>query len=444
MDENEFSDVEGRLRRAAAGRRPGAPDELLRFIDEVPERYQRRRGLTLKLALPRLRGRFALAATAVALVVAVAAGTLLVSMRNSQNAAADPAAPSMAGWTWQRADGTILGSHISPTDQQAFQVANGFIGTCGGGDQEALCTSADGLHWTTPADPAIVVAVGSRQFMPHEVVRSGSVWIALDLGGPSGGVPVLWRSTDGVHWSQVDSPGFKDLSLAPVVAVLATGFVVEASEYAAPPDFAFTSTDGLTWTRSSQLPVSPMYLPDSGPMRLVVSGDMSDSATGQVWQTLDGKTWTPVQLPGVLLARAYSLADGGFVGWGWKTTNGTSTPAENSAVASYHILRSTDGVSWQVDQGDLQGEPCSLVVVGDRLFAAVLSPACDTAPLDSAVQIWQSSDSGRTWQPVVDSSGKSMSGKLWRMGDRVTISSWDPETSAWRLAWVGTPTSSTP
>ncbi len=439
MDENEFSDVEGRLRRAAAGRRPGAPDELLRFIDEVPERYERRRGLTLKLALPRLRGRFALGATAVALVVAVAAGTLLVSMRNSQNAAADPAAPSMAGWTWQRADGTIFGFNVFPTDQQAFQVANGLIGICGGGDQEALCTSADGLHWTTPADPAIVVAVGSRQFMPHGVVRSGSVWIALDWGGPSGGVPVLWRSTDGVHWSQVDSPAFKDLSLAPVLAVLANGFVVEASENATTiTDFAFTSTDGLTWTRSSQLPVSPMYTPDSGPMRLVVSGDMSDSATSQVWQTLDGKTWTPVQLPGVLLARAYSLADGGFVGWGWKTT-----PAENIA-GLYHILRSTDGVSWQVDQGDLQGEPCSLVVVGDRLFAAVLSPACDTAPLGSVPQIWQSSDSGRTWQPVVDGAGHQMSGILWRMGDRLTISSWVPKTPAWRLTWVGTPTSSTP
>jgi hypothetical protein len=363
-------------------------------------------------------------------------------MRNGQNAAADPAAPSMAGWTWQRADGTILGS-LTQRDQQAFHVANGFIGICGRGDQVALCTSADGLHWMTPADPAIVVTVGSRQFMPHHVVRFGSVWIALDWGGP-----VLWRSTDGVHWSQVDSPALRDLSLGRMVAVLANGFVVEASENATSEnattitDFAFTSTDGLTWTRSSQFPVSPMYTPDSGPMRLVVGGDMSDSATGQVWQTLDGKTWTPVQLPGVWLADAYSLADGGFVGWGWKTTISTSTPAENSA-GLYHILRSTDGVSWRVDQGDLQGEPCSLVVVADRLFAGVL-PACDTAPQGSVPQGWQSSDSGRTWQPVMDGTGQQMSGRLWRMGDRATISSWVPETSAWRLAWVGTPTSSTP
>jgi hypothetical protein len=459
VDEREFEDLEIRLRRSAAGHRPAVPDELMRFIDTVPDSYHRRSRLATAIALPRLRAGFAVAATAAALIVAIVAGMALVSVRNGQpGASIDPEAPvTGSGWTWQRADGSVLGGidivgGLGSALQPAFQVANGYVGLCGaGGDNETLCTSSDGLRWTSPADPKIVVVAGGGQFLPNDIVRSGSVLVALGQGERSDMSGLLWRSTDGLHWSEDDSPTLYGFS-GQTIGVLAGGFAMignMSGDIGGWPRWVMTSADGLDWVRSSQLPVKPRTF-GVGPMRLFVGG--SAGATTEVWQSLDGTEWTRVDMPaGITPVREYTLSGGGFVGSGWVgTSQGDANTLANTFLAS-HLLRSADGVSWQIDDDGIPGEAGNLVAAGGRLFANVSVPYTATATptyapyspewMAQMYAIWQSSDEGRSWQPVADGTGRQMSGLLSEMGGRLTVSTWNADAPGWGLAWVGTPSS---
>jgi hypothetical protein len=105
-------------------------------------------------------------------------------------------------------------------------------------------------------------------------------------------------------------------------------------------------------------------------------------------------------------------------------------------------------VTWTVDQGNLVGKPLGLVAVGDRLIADV-SPSALTASAypdastfaSKAFEVWQSVDGGRTWQPLLDQSGQQMSGMVESLGDRLAVFAPQYDPVAWKIAWVGTPTS---
>jgi hypothetical protein len=216
------------------------------------------------------------------------------------------------------------------------------------------------------------------------------------------------------------------------VAGLANGFVALTVSSPDEPGVAFTSTDGLTWTRASQLPVQPgVSAPGAAGLYI---GSMA--GPGETWRTTDGKTWARAQLPaGVTLGDSFALSGGAFIG------NGMSTSPDG-----YPILRSADGLTWTVDQGNLVGLPLGLVAVGDRLIADV-SPSALTASAypdastfaSKAFQVWQSVDGGRTWQPLLDASGMQMSGRVESLGDRLAVFAPQYDPVAWKIAWVGTP-----
>lgn len=439
MDEVEFAQLEQRLRRSAVGHGPSAPDALVGFIATVPVGYRPRRRIEVVLGGPRVRCSVFAVAAAVAVVFAIAAGAVLVSIRNDRGVGGlggDPGAPSLAGWSWQRADGTRV--------HRIQQVTYGYLGLCGGNPDEALCTSPDGLHWAAPADPRIVVLEGDQRSLPDSISRSGDVYVATgqsfspstascgpdSLPSDCNPTTVMWRSTDGLHWGRVDSPAFSGLTLT-YVAGVAGGFVAVAASTPDETGWALTSSDGSTWTRASRLPVQPGSV-GGGAAGVYVGSN----ATEGEWRSLDGIDWTRLTTPAGLGVRdAYAIPGGGFVGLGAQQ-NGTG----------YQILTSEDGVTWRVDPGNLQGVPLGLVDVGGRLFASLSnSPLNSSFYPDSstfasnAFAIWQSADWGRTWQPLPDASGHQMSGMLGTLGDRLTISSPDLATTGWRIAWVGTP-----
>lgn len=437
MDEREIEELERRLRRATSGRRPAAPDELLHFIESVPGRHHAGRRVERFLAGSRARrGVFAIAAAA-ALVVAIVASATLMAVRNGQSGpGGEPGAPSLTAWSWQRADGTDV--------NWAYQVANGYLGGCGAVRDESFCSSPDGLHWTTPSDPKILVVEGDRHFSPNSFVRSGGVFLAAgdSYSGASMATPTpagsdgsftpgasIWRSPDGLHWSQVESTAFSGLSPMSVVDVQG-GFVVIAVGAADGSGWALTSTDGLSWILASRLPIQPNCTA-AGPAGLYIG---STGADPQVWRSLDGRVWTLTQLPaGTCAVGSYAIPGGGFVGLG--------IPA---GAPGLQVLVSDDGLIWRVDPGDLQGVPIGLVSVGSRLFANVSSARLDSSAYPdasafalNAFAIWQSSDWGRTWQPLLDNSGRQMSGQVRPMGDKLAISTPDTSAMTWRITWVG-------
>jgi hypothetical protein len=435
MDEVEEGLLEQRLRRSVAGHSPAAPEWLVGFIETVPAEHRTTGRLAVAFDRTRVR-RSVFATVAVAAVfLAIVGSATLVAVRNGQGV--EPGAPSLAGWTWQKADGTNV--------SRPYQVANGYAGSCG--RDATLCTSPDGLHWTTPADPSIVAVDGGAYFVATSVARNGDISVATSesssMANPScapnaltcSPTTVLWRSTDGLHWSRVNAPDFSGLTLVDVSSL--SGFFVAYA--AGTPDetgWLLTSIDGLSWMRDSPMPVQPEIT------SFGASGVQVGSA-GTQWRTTDGTHWTQITVPtGWTVGVVYAIPSGGFVALGM---------SQGQSAIGYQILTSADGLTWRVDPGDLQGVPLALDSVGGRLFADVsASPLNASAYPDSssfganAFEIWQSADSGRTWQPLLNASGEQMSGLVTTVGGRLFISSPDPAVTAWRIAWVGTPPGMSP
>jgi len=427
IDDTELAGLESRLRRSVAGHAPDAPDSLLRFIDTVPVFARAARRPELIHVGLRVRRSFVAMATVAAVIVAIVAAAAFVSVRNGRvgptsNVASSPSVP---GWSWQRADGSFV--------ERAFKVPNGYMGECGNPDR-TLCSSPDGLHWTTPADPRIVSVEGSGQFRPQSLAEYNGNYVAAvlstDVANPQD-IP-LWRSTDGVHWSQVASTGFSGL-----IGVLPGGFVATAIPgQSDETGWALTSTDGLSWKKASRLPVAPNFS-TVGSAGLFVGSAIDPT---KQWRTLDGSTWalaeTPVGMTGV---RSYAIPGGGFVGIGF-----------NTIAVGDNIVRSVDGQTWTADQGDLQGVPVAVVVVGDRLIADVSAGNLNSsvypdasAFAENAFAVWQSTDWGRTWQPVVDpTTGHQMQGLVQSLSDSLAVCTPDMATTSWTITWVGTPTDS--
>ncbi len=451
VDEREFEDLEIRLRRSAAGRRPEVPDELLRFIDTVPGSYRRRSRLVIGFWRPRVRAGIAFAATAAALVVAIVAGQALVSVRNGQpGASINPEAPvTGSGWTWQRADGVMQ----MATQNQGYRVANGYIGACyvdgPDGWQTVLCSSPDGLTWSNPAGPKIVTFDGG-DFVPDAVARVGSTYVATSMVSTAD----VWRSTDGVHWSLIGSPVLASMTLLlgqQGLGVLDAEFagVASASDGSL---WLVSSTDGLTWTRTSAInePSVPTDVPIFGADRLY-----APASAGGYEITRDGSTWAAAQFPDAFSpASIFTLPGGGLVAFGEVSAGTAGTYTLTGMVVS-----SSDGLLWEVDRSNLPGSPYGLAVSGGRLFATVIpsSPASDqstemsaatdagltasTGPVDAGPRsfpIWQSADGGQTWRPLQDSTGRQLSGQVAMQDDRVVISTVGSDTS-WHMSWVGTP-----
>jgi hypothetical protein len=142
---------------------------------------------------------------------------------------------------------------------------------------------------------------------------------------------------------------------------------------------------------------------------------------------------------GIFAVHSYQIPGGGFVG-----------VALSSSGAGAAILHSVDGLTWTADQGDLPGVPMVVDAVGDRLIADVSAAQLNSSAYPdasafaaNAFAIWQSTDWGLTWHPVVDpTTGHQMQGLVRSLGDRLAVFSPDMATTSWTIAWVGTPTNS--
>ncbi len=430
VDDFDLTGLERRLRLMPAGHSPAAPKALHQFIETVPAMRQRPRiAARLMDSLWLRRGGFALAAAA-AVVIAIVVSALVVGIRSPQTNG--PAA--RGGWTWQKADGTVVGS--------IFPVGHGYIGICesavvpadsleqlqqlfaGGG---TLCTSPDGTKWTMPPDPSIVRA--PADFHPTGIAHAGQTYVATALPA-GGGNMTVWYSRDGVSWQRADQSQFGGLSITLVAGLNGRVFALAADP--AGTGAAFVSTNGADWMRVSTLPVTPGWLSADG-TRILIGG----MDAGQEWVSWDGLQWNRVAIPdSVTFLSGIQAVPGGFIAVGASA----SSPA-------MQLLRSTNGVDWHADQGDLNGSIIGLSVIGDRLVASVLdgiAPSDITSTwLPADLRLWQSSDGGRTWQPLLGPDGKQLAGIGVHIGDRLGVEVPDAQNHR-HLEWVGTAPSAPP
>ena len=420
MDEFDVEWMEQRLRRAAIGHSPAAPAALGDFVDSVPGRYKRASRLQLVLERPRVRRGVFAVAVAAAVVLATIGSAAFVSFRQPSGPAASstPAGTVSDGWAWQATDGTLYFAEMD--------VPNGFIANCGrntaqGIVEQTLCSSPDGLRWSVPADPAIVSFKGTDPFLPYTIlVRSGTYLATSSRGAGTfqGPAQTMWRSTDGVHWGEVDtskSPGATiGLNL---MVVVPDGFLAEVStnQAGSPPEQGlFISSDGQAWAKAGDLPFetraagSGYYLGPTLTAGLYAAGQGPDRTATGTWRTTNGRAWEVVTLPAGYseLGSVVTLPDGGLRG----VASSFDTAASNVMVSS------TDGLSWQIDRTAPTGSVDALVLVGDRMVAYVSSTS-----YTNPHQVLQSDDWGKSWRPLLDLAGQPVSGSVGTLGGRLEI-----------------------
>jgi hypothetical protein len=273
----------------------------------------------------------------------------------------------------------------------------------------------------------------------------GESWEYDDVGGARP-EPWLWRSTDGLSWSEqaLDlGPGASVHELAALpdgsIMVLGSvgGSIVYWSEPARPA--AWTSLDAITWTRVS-LPFGEEV---QAPIRYAAGGrGLVATIDDWIWHSTDGRTWRPVHhVPrgqwvyepvagdegwivkhgNASLGTTTLLVSGDAVTW-YEVDLGNVATVSNVAgdwLASRHsddwerteILRSANGLDWEVVL-DLATLPPPADVAeefgafdGARMTGTdemtLLSPyqAGHCFSMPSGYGVWWSSDS-RTWVPV--------------------------------------------
>jgi hypothetical protein len=429
MNDSELYRLEQRLRKAVESRQPSAPARLVDFVETVPVQSRPANRIELALGRPRVRrGALALVAAA-AVVVAVAGSAVLVAYRQLPGAASD--SPQVRdGWEWQATDGTV---HVAE-----LPVAHGYIATCGRQVDrqlvdQTLCSSADGLHWSTPADPEIVSLDGDGPFLPlNWVVRNGT-YIATSspgIAGESRGPATrLWRSTDGVHWAMVTLPPVLTERSMSIGQVVSDGFLAEVLSDRPEGGLKaelFISSDGLSWSKVSDMPFD-LSTPDAQSYYaptvagLYTAGTRRDGAGIGTWRTTNGRTWDEVTLPQGYdqVAMIVELPDGSL--------RGIASQFDGSDPSV--LVASTDGLSWQIEPTGLVGSVDVLLRTGDRLLASVSSAAYAVPN-----RVWQSDDWGETWRPLLDLTGSPVSGTMGVLGDRVSLADTD-----WIARWLLTP-----
>jgi hypothetical protein len=428
MDEFDVG-MEQRLRNVVVDWQSGAPDRLIDFVDTVPASHRRAGRVELALERPRVRRSIFALATAAAVVVAVASSAVLVSYRHGSAAASPtPAGIVRDGWAWQATDGTLFLAES--------EVPHGFVATCGReSGQEfvdpTLCSSPDGLHWSDPPDPTVVSVAGTDPFLPQQIFVRDGVYLSTSSRGSGeffGPGRTLWRSTDGVHWAQVDtsaSPG--PMAEVNLMAVAPDGFMADVMVSSGTEMGIFVSSDGIAWSKASDLPFDTAsagvgyYLGPTMTAGLYAVGLSAGGVVGPTWRTTNGRDWHVATLPAGYsqLSSVVTLPDGSL--------RGVASTFEGSVPSV--IVDSADGLTWRIDPTGPTGSVETFVVVGDRMVVYVGSTST-TGPY----KVLQSDDWGKSWRPLLDLSGKPVVGSIGMLGGRLEIRDTDMATH-----WLLTP-----
>ena len=432
---------------------PAAPLELRAQIDALPTSDQRVRGVAGGVRFgwwPRSSALFGLVA-AVAVVAIVLAGlpilltqsrgghespsasqaTPLASPRLSQSSrpiatATDGSSPAVpvgspsAGVAaafrhWARIDipdpapGVYGGG--TPTGVVVFRgvyIATGTVwaSCCAAGDpaenRGVVWTLNDGHSWSmSDRIPAFTHASLSG------LVTDGKRLIAIGsypdptASDPEASAPAVWVSSDGGTW--VRAPGTAPSLVAVGPHGLIGAIVHRQPGFVGSAQFV-TSTDGLTWTKSSSVFQAEVQglaaAPDGTAMAVgaVPGADKSAFTDMVVWHSADGASWTGPEtvahdaLPGAITSDGH-----GFLA----VVHLSALQANGSISYVSRVWRFVGGdgpQSTKIPLGD-EESLSAVFVVGDALIAA--GDTIQSNGLANAM-VWVSTDSGATWGRLAD------------------------------------------
>jgi hypothetical protein len=217
-----------------------------------------------------------------------------------------------------------------------------------------------------------------------DLARTPSGWLALsrwavgDQRAPSSWESVLYRSTDGIRWQDVDISDENDNLWLRGVAYGAGHYVLAGMRMGENDGAIFHSTDGETWQELSVATGAPSGLAD-----VVFAGGQffALSTSTALLRSADGVTWQAIDLATTVMPQDVTFGGEQFL-----------------LVGSGAVQRSSDGVSWRPSTLDcaMPGacitDPSGNVSQGFHTRAVFVA---GTYFIDQA-----SSSDGVTWQPL--------------------------------------------
>ena len=320
---------------------------------------------------------------------------------------------------WVRSDlpdpgPSVFGGGTVPVGVVAFHgayFAAGWVVTscCDGGDawrnRGVIWTSADGRSWTLH-DPIR----GLKHATLIDLVTDGTRLVATGLfvapvpNNPGEFVPAVWASSDGITWLRASG------TIPSLVAAGAHGFigaVVGSYPSTDMPYFQFvTSTDGLTWTKASEVFDGDLdglaARPDGTAMAVghvpgTPSADGGLSADVVVWRSADGTAWTgPEVVVNNAVPDAVTSDAGDFVALVHKqmrSPGGTYNDTSEIWRPTQVDARRPGAIALSVEES-----LDSIFVIGDTLIATgdTLEHGASNA------MAWISTDGGATWRRLAD------------------------------------------
>lgn len=209
---------------------------------------------------------------------------------------------SVDGSTWERVphDEAVFGrgGHMASVTTGG----PGLVAVGRDGGRGAVWTSIDGSVWTRVPNDDSVFDPGSWLW---DVASAGPGLVAVGRSGDSR--PAIWTSIDGLSWSRVPHDeslfaygGWISGVVVGGPGVVAVGTAVEGSQVAA----VWTSTDGIDWIRVPHDPATfdgegwqtEMYDIANSDQGLVAVGWDPGSTRAPVWTSTDGVTWTRTEI----------------------------------------------------------------------------------------------------------------------------------------------------
>jgi hypothetical protein len=194
----------------------------------------------------------------------------------------------------------------------------GLVAVGGSGDDAAIWTSTDGISWSrVPHDEAVFGGEGHSAAV--SVTNGGPGLVAVGFTGfGDNWSGAAWTSPDGLTWSRMSFE--EDEGLVMFTTVTAGGPGLVAIVHGGSDWPAFISPDGITWTAAADLPgadyVSEVAVGGPGLVAVGVAGGESDSEDrfvqdAAVWTSQDGLTWSRIPhdeaMSGVALCETASI-----------------------------------------------------------------------------------------------------------------------------------------
>ena len=308
-------------------------------------------------------------------------------------------------------------------------IASGALGVFVSGTVDgraAMWYSTDGTRWTRLAGAETVIDRADQPTINSLLVAPNGVWAAGTVVDGTDEDAAVWTSTDGIHWSRVNSAtrsfGGNGDHVIDALTTLGNGFVAVGAVRTGAQwmPASWISPDGVSWSQASEsFPVRPVLAIDdagttvnavaettTGTGLVAVGGSPSAQ---RVWTSTDGLSWTEVPLP----AGAAGATD-----WhlGLVATDGTTTVLADDTLGRPRLLTDVNGGWHEVTAtpaafGSPMPEvtPSSLVSDGDELYLAVnVRTFSQALGHDASSVVVVSSPDGSTWS--VDADGGPFAG----------------------------------